>query len=136
MSKYSFLLQSEEPEFFELSPKLRLRQHGGWLVAEGIEQEVMARKFFSQNSKANFLGKTKFNELDFHHIIPDNNNYWINQIDTKNNFETLIQLMDKNSKNNQVVFGIYSNGISTNRDEWVYDLSKKDLNNKLESPMK
>ena len=39
MSKYSFLLQSEEPEFFALTPKMRLRKHGGWLVAEGIEQE-------------------------------------------------------------------------------------------------
>jgi len=43
MSKYSFLLQSEEPEFFELSPKLRLRKHGGWLVAEGIEQEELSK---------------------------------------------------------------------------------------------
>lgn len=43
MSKYSFLLQSEEPEFFELTPKLRLRKHGGWLVAEGIEQEELGK---------------------------------------------------------------------------------------------
>ena len=43
MSKYSFLLQSEEPEFFELSPKMRLRKHGGWLVAEGIEQEELSK---------------------------------------------------------------------------------------------
>ena len=43
MSKYSFLLQSEEPEYFELTPKVRLRQHGGWLVAEGIEQEELSK---------------------------------------------------------------------------------------------
>ena len=43
MSKYSFLLQSEEPEFFELTPKVRLRKHGGWLVAEGIEQEELSK---------------------------------------------------------------------------------------------
>ena len=43
MSKYSFLLQSEEPEFFELTPKIRLRKHGGWLVAEGIEQEELSK---------------------------------------------------------------------------------------------
>ena len=36
MSKYSFLLQREEPEYFELTSKVRLRKHGGWLVAEGI----------------------------------------------------------------------------------------------------
>ena len=100
-----------------------------------IPCQIFYAKLFDFNSgeaKLDFLGKTKFNELDFHHIIPDNNNYWINQIDTKNNFETLIQLMDKNSKNNQVVFGIYSNGISTNRDEWVYDHNLANLQNKAQ----
>ena len=43
MSKYSFLLQGEEPEYFELTPKLRLRKYGGWLVAEGIEQEELSK---------------------------------------------------------------------------------------------
>lgn len=43
MSKYSFLLQSEEPEYFELLPTLRLKRHGGWLVAESIEQEEISR---------------------------------------------------------------------------------------------
>jgi hypothetical protein len=43
MSKYSFLLQNEEPEYFDLLPKVRLRKHGGWLVAESIEQEEISR---------------------------------------------------------------------------------------------
>lgn len=43
MSKYSFLLQSKEPEYFELSDALRLQKHGGWLVAEAIEQEELSR---------------------------------------------------------------------------------------------
>jgi hypothetical protein len=34
-------------------------------LSEGIEQEVMARKFFSQNSEANLLGKTKSKNLVF-----------------------------------------------------------------------
>lgn len=43
MSKYSFLLQGKETEHFELLPGLRLRKHGGWLVAESIEQEEISR---------------------------------------------------------------------------------------------
>lgn len=43
MSKYSFLLQSEEAEYFELLPTIRLKKHGGWLVAEAIEQEQISR---------------------------------------------------------------------------------------------
>lgn len=43
MSKYSFLLQSKEAEYFELLPSLRLRKHGSWLVAESIQQEEISR---------------------------------------------------------------------------------------------
>ena len=43
MSKYSFLLQTEETEYFELLPSLRLRKHGSWLVAESIQQEEISR---------------------------------------------------------------------------------------------
>jgi hypothetical protein len=43
MSKYSFLLQGKEPGYFSLNEGLRLRKHGGWLVAESIEQEEISR---------------------------------------------------------------------------------------------
>ena len=43
MSKYSFLVASKEPEYFELLPTLRLRKHGGWLVSEAIEQEEISK---------------------------------------------------------------------------------------------
>ena len=43
MGKYSFLLQSKEPDYFILSPTLRLRKYGGWLVAESIEQEEISK---------------------------------------------------------------------------------------------
>ena len=43
MSKYSFLLQSKEAEYFALTEHLRLKKHGGWLVAEAIEQEEISK---------------------------------------------------------------------------------------------
>lgn len=43
MSKYSFLLQGKEAEYFELTSVIRLRKHGGWLVAEAIEQEELSK---------------------------------------------------------------------------------------------
>lgn len=43
MSKYSFLLQSKEAKYFELTPFIRLQKHGGWLVAEAIEQEEISK---------------------------------------------------------------------------------------------
>ena len=57
MSKYSFLLQSEEPEYFELLPTLRLKKHGGWLVAESIEQEEISRNQSQATVRAVQLAK-------------------------------------------------------------------------------
>lgn len=57
MSKYSFLLASEEPAYFELCPTLRLRKHGGWLVAESIEQEEISKAQSQSTIKAVQLAK-------------------------------------------------------------------------------
>lgn len=57
MSKYSFLLSSKEPEYFELSERLRLRKHGGWLVAEAIEQEEISKQQSQATIKAVQLAK-------------------------------------------------------------------------------
>jgi hypothetical protein len=43
MSKYSFLVTTEEPNYFLLNAMLRLQKHGGWLVGEAIEQEEISR---------------------------------------------------------------------------------------------
>lgn len=43
MSKYSFLLSSKEDQYFELTPSIRLKKRGGWLVAEAIEQEEISK---------------------------------------------------------------------------------------------
>ena len=57
MSKYSFVLQGKEPEYFELLPTLRLRKHGGWLVAEAIEQEEASKSQSQATVRAVQLAK-------------------------------------------------------------------------------
>lgn len=57
MSKYSFLLQTEETEYFEVLPTLRLKKHGGWLVAEAIEQETLSRSQSQATIRAVQLAK-------------------------------------------------------------------------------
>lgn len=57
MSRYSFLLASEEPKYFELTPSIRLKKHGGWLVAESIEQEEISRQQSQSTIKAVQLAK-------------------------------------------------------------------------------
>lgn len=57
MSRYSFLLASEEPQYFELNPSIRLKKHGGWLVAESIEQEEISKSQSQGTIKAVQLAK-------------------------------------------------------------------------------
>jgi len=79
--------------------------------------------------KLKFISQSKFAHLDFQRIQPDENNHWLHQ--SINDFSQLIQLFDKDKNNQEVLFHTYSNGISTNRDEWVYDLSKTNLDKKV-----
>ncbi|MGL6280952.1 MAG: type ISP restriction/modification enzyme, partial [Microcoleaceae cyanobacterium] len=79
--------------------------------------------------KLKFISQNKFNKLDFQRIQPDENNNWLHQ--SINDFAEFIQLFDKDKNNQEVLFYSYSNGISTNRDEWVYDLSQANLEKKV-----
>ena len=65
-------------------------------------------------------------------VIPDNPyNDWVNRrgrIDNK--FETYMPMGNKDAKRgktNKTLFGIYSNGLKSRRDAWVYNVSKKEL---------
>lgn len=76
--------------------------------------------------KLQFLNDAKIQELAFDIIHPDKNNNWVDLSD--NDFEELLPITDKKDKN--VLFAVYSNGVSTNRDEWVFDFNAKNLENK------
>jgi predicted helicase len=89
-------------------------------------------EFDTSDEKLNFLAKTKFNEIDFQHINPDKNNNWINQTD--NNFDSLLPLIDKevkSGKGKEAVFLLFTNGLETGKDEWLYDFSQQHLREKI-----
>jgi predicted helicase len=89
----------------------------------------------SGEEKLEFLGKHKFNQLDFDHIIPDDKHNWINLTD--NDFNDLLSLADKTTKSakNQTdeksIFKLFSIGLSTNRDEWIIDYEQDNLCSKM-----
>ena len=58
-------------------------------------------------------------------IIPNEFNDWVNQRDP--NFDNYISLGDKKNDDNVVVFKNYTLGVVTNRDSWVYNFSKSEL---------
>ncbi|MEH2359947.1 type ISP restriction/modification enzyme [Nostoc sp.] len=86
----------------------------------------------SAEDKLNFLAKTAFDKISFEHINPDKKSNWINLSD--NDFDCLIPVISKDVKagqGEQAIFKLFSSGIKTQRDEWVYDFSKLELENRM-----
>ena len=75
-------------------------------------------------------------EIDFDEVAPDKNAHWLHLTD--NDFETFLPLASKETKaaktaaGEKAIFKLFSLGVVTNRDEWVYDLSQIGLQNKME----
>ncbi|MDZ8223336.1 type ISP restriction/modification enzyme [Nostoc sp. ChiVER01] len=89
--------------------------------------------FDTAETKLKFLAETKFTDIHFEHLTPDKNHNWINQTD--NDFDNLLPLVDKDVKagrTGKAVFKLFTRGIETTRDEWVYDFSKPHLIHKIE----
>lgn len=89
-------------------------------------------EFDSAEDKFDFLTSNKFEKINFRHIFSDKNHNWLNQ--TNNNFDEFILLVDKDvkaGKSNQAIFNLFSLGVATNRDEWVYDHDKRNLVDKI-----
>ncbi len=83
--------------------------------------------------KLDILKDNKLKNLDFERISPDAKHNWINQTD--NDWDTLMPICSKEvkaGKDTKAIFNLYSNGISTNRDEWVYDFDKQNLEKKMQ----
>jgi predicted helicase len=86
----------------------------------------------TRDNKINYLVENKIQNFDFEHIIPDSKHNWINQ--AENDFDNLLPLIDKDVKagnSEQAVFKLFSRGVATQRDEWVYDSSEQSLAEKM-----
>ena len=85
--------------------------------------------------KIGFIHNEHLTKFDFAELSPDYKNNWLNQSDS--NFDSLLPLADRQTKlaktvsDEQSVFGLYSLGVITARDEWVYDFKAEDLGRKV-----
>ncbi len=86
----------------------------------------------TKTEKLEWFKNTKLQDIDFQRIKPDKNSNWINLTD--NDFETLVPLIDyevKSGVRENTIFKLFNNGVSTNRDAWVYDINRENLKNKI-----
>ncbi|WP_363267351.1 type ISP restriction/modification enzyme [Okeania sp. SIO2B3] len=63
--------------------------------------------------------------IQWQEIIPNENYDWINQ--RSDNFESFISLGDKKNATTKTIFDVYSSGVKTNRDNWVYNFSHQSV---------
>lgn len=85
-----------------------------------------------KEEKLQWLSEHSLKEIPFVHIQPDKGNNWINLANT--DFETLLPLADKkvkSGKSKKALFELFSLGVVTARDEWVYDKDESTLKEKV-----
>ena len=86
----------------------------------------------TKEEKLDWFQQTPFEKISFDHITPDHKSNWINLTD--NNFDTFLPLIDKQvkaGKSQEAIFQLFSAGIKTQRDEWIYDFSRDALIEKI-----
>ncbi|MYC08218.1 MAG: N-6 DNA methylase [Chloroflexi bacterium] len=75
--------------------------------------------------KLAYLSKAELADIEFQEIIPDKLDNWLNQSNPE--FERLIPIADRQTKftksadEESAIFKLFSNGVMTSRDEWVFD---------------
>ncbi len=92
------------------------------------------RDYAKADEKRDFLTVNRIDRLAFVDVKPDANGNWTDLSDT--DLSAFLPIADKKTKSVRVasqersIFRLYSLGISTNRDEWLYDLDKRQLEQK------
>lgn len=87
--------------------------------------------------KLEWIKTVKFNDLAFEKIRPDNKHNWLNQTDKGSDWVDFMPIADKETKAakgqgaEKSIFKLYSLGVVTNRDEWVYDFNYENVKNKV-----
>ena len=85
--------------------------------------------------KLAYLRHGTLDDIEFNRITPDAQSYWFDQSDS--DFSELPPLADRTTKlakavaDQQAIFDLYSIGVVTDRDEWVYDFSSENLGQKV-----
>ena len=85
--------------------------------------------------KLAYLRNARLDNIAFSNITPDDRNNWLNQ--SNSDFERLVPLAKQKLRSTprasetETLFSLYSMGVVTNRDSWVYDFDVDDLGRKV-----
>ena len=87
------------------------------------------------SEKLAWLASNKVGDMSFREIRPDESNNWIDQTETPNDEAIPVASREakqaRKSGQEKAVFRLYTLGVVTNRDDWVYDFSPEKLTAKV-----
>lgn len=121
------------------NPKLSGTKHNVFGIQTGVAISFLVKRrrqkgckifyvrrpeFDTAAEKLSFLGASKLSALKYERVEPDKKGNWINL--TENDWDSLIPVADKKTKaaktagQERAIFRLFSLGVSTSRDDWVY----------------
>jgi predicted helicase len=132
------------------NPRLSGTKHNVFGIQTGVAISFMVKRagakdcrihyarrpeFDTAEDKLAWLGSHQLSALSFERIEPDKRGGWLNLTD--NDWEDLVPLADKKTKiakskgQERAVFRLFSFGLVTNRDDWIYARDDGSLNEKV-----
>ncbi|TBG01342.1 type ISP restriction/modification enzyme [Rhizobium leguminosarum] len=132
-----------------VNPKLSGTKHNVFGIQTGVAIAFMVKRrkqkgckifytrrdeFDTAADKLTFLGSSKLSGISFDRIEPDKKGNWVNL--AENQWDDLVPLADKKTKSakagqERAIFKLTSQSMKTNRDDWVYDFSARNLEKKV-----
>lgn len=119
-----------------VSINLFIKKKNGGLPKKAKIFYAKVGESWRKEQKYDFLNKKEqLYDVNWENIQPDARNNWLNE-GMSSNFISLLPLGTQESKKlinvtPDTIFKIFSLGVGTNRDEWVYDFNKVQLENKI-----
>ncbi|GIL03064.1 MAG: hypothetical protein BroJett030_29630 [Alphaproteobacteria bacterium] len=128
------------------NPKISGTKHNVFGIQTGVAISFMVKRhkqkgckifyarrpeFDTKDDKLAFLAGNRAADTSWERIEPNAKAVWLDQTD--NDWDDFIPLASKAAKankagsKNQAIFRLFSSGLKTQRDEWVYDLSAEHL---------
>lgn len=86
-----------------------------------------------KEEKLQWFRENPLSKIPFQKITPDKNNNWINLAEDSD-WDSLLPVCSKEvkaGKSKEAIFELFSLGVVTNRDEWVYDFDRLNTENKI-----
>ena len=132
------------------NPKLSGTTHNVFGIQAGVAISFLVKRhraqgcriFYAQRpemekaeEKIAFLSTARLSELDLDEVKPDAKCNWINL--AHNDFDSLVPVASKQAKGakkpsqEKAIFKLFSLGVVTNRDEWVYGHDLRQVENKV-----